>query len=86
MSWVGSLACRNSYGWNFVFIENKLYVAEEVFFVGTGWEIMPVASVDRISVGSGQIGPITKRIAETYRSIVLGKDRDYKPWLQPVWE
>ncbi len=64
----------------------ELYVAEEVFFVGTGWEIMPVASVDRIPVGSGEIGPITKRIAETYRSIVLGKDKDYLHWLQPVWE
>lgn len=63
----------------------ELYVAEEVFFVGTGWEIMPVASVDRIPVGDGGIGPITRKIAETYRSIVWGKVPEYYHWLHPVW-
>ena len=64
----------------------ELYVAEEIFFVGTGWEIMPVASVDRLPVGSGQTGPITLRIAEAYRRVVTGQDDRHPEWRTPVWE
>jgi branched-chain amino acid aminotransferase len=81
--------CRNTLGIEFIerpVDRTELYVAEEVFFVGTGWEIMPVASVDRIPVGDGHIGPITRKIAETYRTVVLGKDPAYAHWLHPVWE
>ena len=40
----------------------ELYVADEVFFVGTGWEIMPVASVDRLPVGDGKPGPAQRAL------------------------
>jgi branched-chain amino acid aminotransferase len=63
----------------------ELYVAEEVFFVGTGWEIMPVASVDRLPVGNGRSGPITLGIAEAYRRVVTGKDDRHPEWRTPVW-
>ena len=34
-----------------------LYIADEVFFVGTAVEITPIRSVDKIMVGSGRRGP-----------------------------
>ncbi|HOG29842.1 MAG TPA: branched-chain amino acid transaminase, partial [Vicinamibacterales bacterium] len=43
-----------------------LYVADEVFFVGTAVEITPVRSVDRIVVGAGHRGPVTKALQEAY--------------------
>jgi branched-chain amino acid aminotransferase len=64
----------------------ELYVAEEIFFVGTGWEIMPVASVDRLPVGSGRTGPVTLRVAEAYRGAVTGQDSRHPEWRTPVWE
>ena len=64
----------------------ELYVAEEVFFVGTGWEIMPVASVDRLPIGNGETGPITLKIAEAYRRAVTGQDDRHPEWRTPVWE
>ncbi len=64
----------------------ELYVADEIFFVGTGWEIMPVASVDRLPVGSGKTGPITLGIVEAYRKVVTGQDERHPEWRTPVWE
>jgi len=64
----------------------ELYIADEVFFLGTGWEIMPVASVDRLQVGDGKIGPITRAVAENYRRIVTGHDSRYPEWRTPVWD
>ena len=34
-----------------------LYIADEVFFVGTAVEVTPIRSVDRIKVGRGRRGP-----------------------------
>ncbi len=38
-----------------------LYIADEVFFCGTAAEVTPVRSIDRIKIGAGARGPITKR-------------------------
>ncbi len=37
-----------------------LYIADEAFFTGTAAEVTPIRSVDKIDVGKGAIGPITK--------------------------
>ena len=63
----------------------ELYLADEVFFLGTGWEIMPVASIDRLPVGDGTIGHVTRRIHAAYRDVVCGSDRKYQEWRTPVW-
>jgi len=63
----------------------ELYLADEVFFVGTGWEIKPVASVDRIDVNDGIVGKITLQIQNLYKQVVLGEDSRYMKWLTPVY-
>jgi len=63
----------------------ELYIADEVFFCGTGREVLPVASVDRLPVGDGQMGPITKAIDQAYHDIVRGIDAHYDEWRTPVW-
>ena len=50
-----------------------LYLADELFFTGTAAEITPIRSVDRITVGSGKRGPITKAIQDEFFSITSGK-------------
>lgn len=53
-----------------------LYVADEMFLCGTAAEITPVRSVDRIRVGTGALGPITKTILERFFAVVRdGEDR-----------
>lgn len=61
-----------------------LYIAEEVFFTGTAAEITPVRSIDKISVGKGTIGPLTKRIQKEFYGIVTGEKADRFNWLTPV--
>jgi branched-chain amino acid aminotransferase len=62
----------------------SLYIADEVFFSGTAAEITPIRSVDRITVGKGKIGAITKAIQEEFYGIVHGQKPDRYRWLTPV--
>jgi branched-chain amino acid aminotransferase len=61
-----------------------LYLADEIFFTGTAAEITPVRSVDRLPVGSGTRGPITKSIQDIFFGIVRGDLPDKWNWLTPV--
>ncbi|MFN8471446.1 MAG: branched-chain amino acid transaminase [Anaerolineae bacterium] len=63
----------------------ELYIADELFFCGTGAEVTPIVSVDRYKVGSGAVGPITGRIRSLYFDIVRGKEAGYRDWLTPVY-
>ena len=61
-----------------------LYIADEVFFTGTAAEITPIRSVDKISVGEGVAGPVTKKIQKEFYSIVRGEKPDRFKWFTPV--
>ena len=61
-----------------------LYIADEIFLTGTAAEITPVRSVDRINVGAGQRGPITKRLQEAFFGLFSGVTADRWGWLEPV--
>jgi len=58
-----------------------LYIADEIFFTGTAAEITPIRSVDRIIIGKGQPGPITRKLQERFLSIVSGQAHDAYGWL-----
>ena len=61
-----------------------LYAADELFYAGTAVEVSPIASVDRIPVGKGERGPVTKAIQEAFFAIVRGETPDRHGWLTPV--
>jgi branched-chain amino acid aminotransferase len=61
-----------------------LYLADEVFFTGTAAEVTPLRSIDRITIGKGSRGPITKMIQEEFFAIVNGNKPDRYNWLTPV--
>jgi branched-chain amino acid aminotransferase len=61
-----------------------LYIADEVFFCGTAAEITPIRSIDRINVGSGTRGPITKRIQDEFFALTSGAKPDRHGWLSHV--
>jgi branched-chain amino acid aminotransferase len=63
----------------------ELYVADEMFLCGTGAEVTPVRSVDRRVVGSGQVGPVTTRLAAHFEAVVRGRVDARREWLTPVW-
>ena len=61
-----------------------LYICDEAFFTGTAAEVTPIRSVDKINVGSGKMGPITKAIQKEFYAIVRGEKADRHNWLTPV--
>lgn len=61
-----------------------LYMADEMFFTGTAAEITPIRSVDRIPIGSGKPGPVTRHVQERFQRIVRGEEPDPHGWLSPV--
>jgi branched-chain amino acid aminotransferase len=61
-----------------------LYIADEVFFVGTAVEVTPIRSVDRIQVGKGVAGPVTRKLQEEFFAITSGNKPDRHNWLTPV--
>jgi branched-chain amino acid aminotransferase len=61
-----------------------LYIADEVFFSGTAAEVSPIRSIDRIVIGDGKTGEITKKIADEFFGIANGLKPDRFGWLTPV--
>src|SRR5437667_929335 len=61
-----------------------LYIADEVFFTGTAAEVTPIRSVDRITVGKGEVGPITRALQREFFGIVRGEKPDRFGWLTQV--
>jgi branched-chain amino acid aminotransferase len=63
----------------------ELYVSDEVFLCGSGWEITPVLSIDRMPLGTGtEPGPVTQGIQACYFAVVRGEKSAYRHWLTPV--
>jgi branched-chain amino acid aminotransferase len=58
-----------------------LYIADEVFFTGSAAEITPIRSVDRISIGKGERGPVTEIIQNEYFAYINGEREDKYNWL-----
>jgi branched-chain amino acid aminotransferase len=63
---------------------DMLYLADEIFFTGTAAEITPVRSVDRLPVGDGKRGPITKAVQDVFFGIVEDNAPDKWGWLTPI--
>jgi branched-chain amino acid aminotransferase len=61
-----------------------VYIADELFFTGTAAEITPIRSVDKIPVGDGKVGRITKMIQDKLLGIARGKYEDRYGWRWPV--
>lgn len=63
----------------------ELYAADELFFCGTGMQIVPIGSVDHRRIGSGSGGPVTRQITRLYDEILHGRLNKYSYWLTHVY-
>ncbi|HLF79860.1 MAG TPA: branched-chain-amino-acid transaminase [Dehalococcoidia bacterium] len=63
----------------------ELYVADEAFFCGSGYEITPIVGIDRFPLGDGKVGPITQRLQSAYLDIVRGVDKRFPEWRTPTY-
>lgn len=62
----------------------RLYTADEVFFTGTAAELSPIRSIDKIQIGKGKRGPVTKKIQDSLFDILNNKVEDKYDWLDFV--
>ncbi len=61
-----------------------LYTCDEAFFTGTAVEVTPIRSIDRVEVGDGQPGPITRRLTAEFLALTRGEKPDRHGWLTRV--
>lgn len=62
----------------------ELYLADEAFLCGTAAEIQQIGSIDRLSLGTGMVGPITAQLRAAYGRVVRGEDPGYPEWRSSV--
>ncbi|MFH0990600.1 MAG: branched-chain amino acid transaminase [bacterium] len=63
----------------------ELFLADEVFFAGTGVQIVAITQIDHRKIGDGVIGEITSTLRDLYFNIVRGKVKKYRDWCLPVY-
>jgi branched-chain amino acid aminotransferase len=62
----------------------ELYMADELFLCGTAAEISPVTSVDKYTVGNGEIGPVTLELSRVFEQVLRSGEGRYEHWRTPV--
>lgn len=64
----------------------ELYLADEMFFCGTGAQISAITRIDHRVVGTGKIGEATARLRKLYFDVVRGRVPKYRDWCYPVYD
>jgi branched-chain amino acid aminotransferase len=62
----------------------EAYVADELFLCGTLAEILPVVTLDRLAIGTGVPGPITRHLQHLYERAVRAAGIDYRDWVTAI--
>jgi branched-chain amino acid aminotransferase len=63
----------------------ELYIADELLFAGTAWEVTPVVEIDGYRVGEGTMGPLTTRLQAAYFDLARGRVEAPAGWLTSVY-
>ena len=64
---------------------SDLYLADEVVFIGTSAEVLPIVEVDLFPIGSSTIGRLTATLRAEYLAVLRGERPNRAGWLTPVW-
>jgi len=63
-----------------------LYIADEVFFTGSAAEVTPIRSIDKIKIGAGKRGPMTKWLQDEFFAYINGEREDKNKWLTYLYK
>jgi branched-chain amino acid aminotransferase len=64
---------------------SEIYLADELFFCGTGVQIAAITQVDHRLIGSGEMGPITEKLRQLFFDTVRGRTNRCSEWCLPVY-
>ena len=62
----------------------RIYIADEAFFTGSAAELSPIRSLDKIEIGEGKRGPITKQLQDTLFDVINNRVEDKYGWLSYI--
>ncbi len=63
---------------------DDLYAAEEVFMTGTAAEVKSVTQIDKVKIGNGKPGVVTKALQKSFMNVAMGKDERFLSWLKYI--
>jgi len=63
----------------------ELLLADELFFCGTGVQLVAVIEIDSYTIGSGRMGPVVTELRRLFFDMVRGKVPRYRHWCTPVY-
>jgi branched-chain amino acid aminotransferase len=66
------------------FTRDQLYIADEVFMTGTAAEVTPVREIDNRRVGTGEPGPVTRKLQAAFFEAAKGERAPKPEWLSYV--
>jgi branched-chain amino acid aminotransferase len=66
------------------FTVDEMWTGASLFMTGTAAEVTPVREVDGRRIGSGEPGPVTRRLQDRFFAVVGGKDPAHADWLTAV--
>jgi branched-chain amino acid aminotransferase len=75
MKLAGEMGCQAGFD---VLSRYDLYTADEVFLTGTAAEIIGVIDIDKRRIGSGQPGPVTRRLEAAYKELARSSGEPIK--------
>jgi branched-chain amino acid aminotransferase len=64
----------------------EVYACDELMMAGSAAEVLPVVEVDGISIGTGEVGDVTRRLQNAYFESVSGRENRNKGWLSAVYD
>lgn len=64
----------------------ELFLADEVFFVGTGVQLVSITKIDHRPIGEGKMGPLTIKMRDIFFDVVFGRNPKNRNWCMPVYK
>jgi len=64
----------------------ELFLSDEVFFTGTGVQVIAVTRIDHRAIGTGKMGQVVRQLRELYFNIVRGRVTRYRSLCVPVYQ
>jgi branched-chain amino acid aminotransferase len=62
----------------------ELYTADELFFTGSAAEVTPIKTVDDVTVGAGERGPVTEELQSRFFEVIERRTDDHDEWFTYV--
>ena len=56
---------------------DDLYTSDEIFMTGTAAEVKSVTQIDKVKIGNGKMGTITKALQKSFTDVVWEKMKDF---------